>query len=71
MDVATTDLSELNSTFETAYPQEILSWAAENFGEQLAVVTSFQPTGIVTLHMLSEIAPNTPALTLDTGLLFP
>jgi phosphoadenosine phosphosulfate reductase len=34
-------------------------------------VTSFQPTGIVILHMLSEIAPETETITLDTGLLFP
>src|SRR6185295_10106290 len=58
-------------TFETAYPQDILRWAAETYGDKLAVVTSFQPTGIVTLHMLSEIAPNVAVLTLDTGLLFP
>lgn len=65
------DLEQLNQSFETAYPQDILLWAVEQFGERLAVVTSFQPTGIVTLHMLSEFAPNTPVLTLDTGLLFP
>src|SRR5690242_9481762 len=71
MSVAADDLTEVSSHFETTYPQDILRWAAENFGDHLAVVTSFQPTGIVTLHMLSEIAPNTPVLTLDTGLLFP
>jgi phosphoadenosine phosphosulfate reductase len=71
MSVVATDLNELNSIFETAYPQDILRWAAEAHGKKLAVVTSFQPTGIVTLHMLSEIAPDTPVLTLDTGLLFP
>lgn len=64
-------LDELNTSLETAYPQDILKWAVEQFGQQLAVVTSFQPTGIVTLHMLSEFAPQTPVLTLDTGLLFP
>jgi phosphoadenosine phosphosulfate reductase len=67
----TIDLASLNNQFETAYPQDVLRWAAETYGDQLAVVTSFQPTGIVTLHMLSEVAPNTPVLTLDTGLLFP
>ncbi len=56
---------------ESAPPQDILRWAAETYGDKLAVVTSFQPTGIVTLHMLSEIAPETTVLTLDTGLLFP
>jgi phosphoadenosine phosphosulfate reductase len=57
--------------FESAAPQDVLRWAAETYGDKLAIVTSFQPTGIVTLHMISEIAPDTPALTLDTGLLFP
>src|SRR5688572_21983523 len=64
------DLQQQNGELETRYPQDILRWAADTYGEKLAVVTSFQPTGIVTLHMLSEIAPQTPVLTLDTGLLF-
>jgi len=64
-------LSQINQDFEASSPQDILRWAAETYGDQLAVVTSFQPTGIVTLHMLSEIAPRTPVLTLDTELLFP
>lgn len=71
MSQQTTDLDQLNVQFENAYPQDILRWAAESYGDRLAVVTSFQPTGIVTLHMLSEVAPDTPVLTLDTGLLFP
>jgi phosphoadenosine phosphosulfate reductase len=65
------ELPNINAEFETAHPTTILRWAAERFGDRLAVVTSFQATGIVTLHMLSEIAPRTPVLTLDTGLLFP
>ena len=64
-------LVELQQRFEHAYPQDILRWAADTFGDRLAVVTSFQPVGIVTLHMLQDIAPQTPVLTLDTGLLFP
>jgi phosphoadenosine phosphosulfate reductase len=63
-------IEQLSHDFENAYPQAILRWAVAQHGDQLAVVTSFQPTGIVTLHMLSEIAPRTPVLTLDTGLLF-
>jgi len=65
------DISDLRSRFENAYPQEVLRWATSTFGEKLAVVTSFGPTGIVTLHMLHSIAPQTTVLTLDTGLLFP
>jgi phosphoadenosine phosphosulfate reductase len=56
---------------ESAYPQDVLRWGVEQFGSRLTVVTSFQPTGIVTLHMLREIAPDLTILTLDTGLLFP
>lgn len=65
------DISERQRALEEAPPQHILRWAAQTFGKQLAIVTSFGPTGMVTLHMMSEIAPNTPVLTLDTGLLFP
>jgi len=61
----------LNAELENAPPQDILRWGYETYGASMAVVTSFQITGIVTLHMLQEIAPDVPVLTLDTGLLFP
>lgn len=64
-------LDDIAQSFEDAAPQAVLRWAAETFGQKLAVVTSFQHTGIVTLHMLQTIAPKTPVLTLDTGNLFP
>jgi phosphoadenosine phosphosulfate reductase len=71
-----TDFADLTPTItdfdaENAYPQDILRWAVDQFGSRLTVVTSFQPTGIITLHMLREIAPDLTILTLDTGLLFP
>ena len=69
--IDTEEISYLQRQLDNADPQEILRWAAEHYGQQLAVVTSFQPTGIVTLHMLSEIAPRTPVITLDTEFLFP
>ena len=61
----------LQDSFEDAHPQDILGWMLEKFGKRLAVVSSFGPTGIIILHMLSKIEPQTPVLTLDTGLLFP
>ncbi len=60
-----------SESFEQAAPQDILRWAVETYRDQLVVVTSFQPTGIVAIHMLQDIAPQVPVLTLDTGLLFP
>ena len=65
------EVNRLQHDFEAALPQDILRWAVAQYAQELVVVTSFQPTGIVTLHMLSEIAPDTPVMTLDTELLFP
>jgi phosphoadenosine phosphosulfate reductase len=65
------NVETLNAEFEAAYPQDVLKWAVETYGASLAVVTSLQPTGIVTLHMLSEMGLKPDILTLDTGLLFP
>lgn len=64
-------LTELNAQFEDAPPQAILKWVASTFGAKFAVVTSFQHTGIATLHMLQAIAPGATVLTVDTGVLFP
>jgi phosphoadenosine phosphosulfate reductase len=64
------DLVVLNRQFEHAAPQELLQWAVETYQSRLALVTSFQPTGLVLMHMLREIAPDVTVLTLDTGLLF-
>ena len=63
-------IETLQAKFEDSNPQAVLKWASDTYGDQFVVVTSFQPTGIVTVHMLSEIAPKTSVYTLDTGLLF-
>ena len=62
------ELNALNATL--VYPEDILRWSVDTYGDRLAVVTSFQVTGIVTLHMLSEMGLNVDVLTVDTGLLF-
>ena len=64
-------IETLAEQYENAGPYDILTWAGETYGERLAIVTSFQITGIAALHMMQRIAPRTPVLTLDTGLLFP
>ena len=64
------EIQALNEHFETAHPQKILKWAAETYGDNLVIVTSFQPTGVATAHMMQDIAPDATFITLDTGLLF-
>jgi len=55
---------------ETASPQEILRWASERFGPRFTMATAFGPEGMVLIHMLAEIAPQTPIFNLDTGYQF-
>ncbi|WP_281253303.1 phosphoadenylyl-sulfate reductase [Longibacter salinarum] len=64
-------LAALNAQFEPRDPQVILQWAVQTFGSGLAQGTGFGPSGVVIMHMLSEIDPSTTFFYLDTDLLFP
>ena len=48
-----------------------LRWAAETFGSRAGIGTSFQPAGIVIMHLAQSHCLKLPAFTLNTGLLFP
>jgi phosphoadenosine phosphosulfate reductase len=65
------DLDELNRSFEGAHPEEILAWAVETFGADIAASSSFQTQGVPLLHMISRVKPDLPILFLDTGYHFP
>jgi phosphoadenosine phosphosulfate reductase len=65
------DLGELNRSFEGAHPEEILAWAVETFGADIAASSSFQTQGVPLLHMISRVKPDLPILFLDTGYHFP
>lgn len=59
-------------SFEEASPQQILTWARDEYGSGLAVAVSFGgPSGYVLLDMLAEIDRNVHFYYLDTGMLFP
>jgi len=64
------EISRENQRLETAEPQEILRWAAERFGTRFTMATAFGPEGMVLIHMLAEVAPQTPIFNLDTGYQF-
>lgn len=66
----TAELLSLQVSFEALAPQEILRKAVQMYPD-IVLVTSFQPTGIITLHMMQDIKPDIPVLTLDTGAIFP
>jgi phosphoadenosine phosphosulfate reductase len=47
-----------------------LQWALATFGDKVAQVTSFGPTGMVILDHLARISPGIRVITLDTDFLF-
>ena len=64
------ELSEQSQRLETASPAEILSWAVERFAPFFSMATAFGPEGMTIIHMLAEIAQETPIFNLDTGYQF-
>ncbi len=65
------ELRQHSDRLETATPQSILRWAVARFSPRFTMATAFGPEGMVILHMLAEIAPDTPIFNLDTGYQFP
>lgn len=64
------ELASASERLEAATPQEILRWAIERFAPRFTMATAFGPEGMVILHMLSEVAPETPVFNLETGYQF-
>lgn len=60
----------LSAELESRHPSEILAWAASTV-DNLAVVTSFQSSGLVILDLMRDIYPDIPVIFLDTGYHFP
>ncbi len=66
-------LAELESEsqgLESSTPQEILRWAVDRFAPKFTMATAFGPEGMTIIHMLSQIAPDTPIFNLETGYQF-
>ncbi len=61
---------ELNQRFADSSPREILTFAVEAFGNDLAMATGFGPSGVVLMHLASKVGVET-IFYLDTGLFFP
>ena len=57
--------------FEEMTAQDLLLWAWQTFGPEIAVTSSFQSQSVPLLHMISTTTPDMPVLFLDTGFHFP
>jgi phosphoadenosine phosphosulfate reductase len=60
----------LDVELRDASPLEIIRRAREEFGDKLALVSSFGAESAVLLHMAAQVDPSIPVLFLDTGMLF-
>ncbi len=64
-------LRQENERLQTASAQQILRWAIEHYAPRFTMATAFGAEGMVLIHMLAKIAPQTPIFNLDTGYQFP
>ena len=64
------ELAEHSERLETAAPEQIIRWAVERFGDRLTMGTAFGPEGMVILHWLGQICPQTHVFNLETGYQF-
>lgn len=64
------ELADASSQLEKATPQEVLRWAIDRFAPKFTMATAFGPEGMTIIHMLAEIAPETPVFNLETGYQF-
>jgi len=62
------ELNRLNIEFESATPSEIISWAADRFGDQLVVTSSFADS--VLAHLAWSAVPGIEVVLIDTKYLF-
>jgi phosphoadenosine phosphosulfate reductase len=67
---AETDFSEINAYFAERSLDDLLAWALSTFGNKVALVTSFGPTGMVVLDRLAKLSPGVKVITVDTDFLF-
>lgn len=68
---ASEKLEALSARFANASPRELLAWGYETFGDQMVMATGFGPSGIVLMHIVSELRSDATVFFVDTDILFP
>ena len=64
-------LNALNEQFKDASPRTILNWAYETFGRDVVMATGFGTSGILLMHLASQLRVRPTVFYLDTDLFFP
>lgn len=71
MSMTIDDIQSVAARLENAYPEDVLEWTFDTFGDGAALATGFGPSGVSLMHMLSRVRPDATVFYLDTDLLFP
>lgn len=61
------DVEQLNQEFAGKTPLELMKWAANFYGDRIALCSAFGPEGMVLLHLVSRLERPIRVFTLDTG----
>lgn len=64
------DLDTLNAEFERLHALDIIDWAAREFGDDLALSSSFGADSALMLDLATRVKPDIKVITVDTGFLF-
>jgi phosphoadenosine phosphosulfate reductase len=64
------DLDDLDAELENRHALDIIDWAVGEFGDDLAVSSSFGADSAVMLHLATRIKPDIKVIAVDTGFLF-
>src|SRR5262245_57302639 len=65
------DLESLNPVLNTYEPSRIIDWAAQTFGAQLVMSSSFGAESAALIHLTTRAIPDIRIIMVDTGYLFP
>lgn len=71
MNAAIQTIGQKDTDLEKASAEERVRWAADEFGDELIMTTSFGTHSAVMLNLVTSILPDIPVVFIDTGYLFP
>ena len=64
-------LDQIGIAAESWKPEEVLAWAFDTYGENIAIATGFGVEGMALLDVASRVNPDLKVFTGDTEFLFP
>jgi phosphoadenosine phosphosulfate reductase len=68
---AKNSLDQIGIAAESWKPEEVLAWAFDTYGENIAIATGFGVEGMALLDVASRVNPDLKVFTGDTEFLFP